>query len=240
MRLDRLLKLLGLGSRSAPQFGSNLALDLERWLGTSPRVIFDVGANTGQSMAVFAKLFPDATVFAFEPFPTSFKELKINAAGLSRVQVYPFALGSEQGRKTMFTFEANVTNSLLQSAPESAGLVPDGAMASRDPCEIESRRLDSFVRQAGVNRIDFLKVDTQGFELEVLSGAGDFLNPESIGLVQLEMLFSPLYQEQALPSDIFRLMDERQFRFMGLYDVARQHEDGRVKWCDAVFAGRLS
>jgi FkbM family methyltransferase len=239
MRLAKLMGSLGLGTAASARFGSDLAADLKRWVGGSASVIFDVGANTGQSAAVFAKLFPAATIYAFEPYPPSFEQLKRNVSGLAGVQVFPFALGAEEGRTTLFTFEADVTNSLLQSAPESAALVPDGAMAAKTPCEIESRRLDLFAQQVGVRRIDFLKVDTQGFELQVLAGAGDLLNPEGIGLVQLEMLFSPLYQDQASPSEIFRIMQDKQFRFMGLYDVARQAQDGRVKWCDAVFAGRL-
>jgi FkbM family methyltransferase len=228
-----------LGDASPARFGTDLASDLKRWVAASAPVIFDVGANTGQSAARFAKLFPAATIYAFEPFPASFEQLRRNTSGLAGVRVLPFALGAEEGRQTLFTFAADVTNSLLQSAPESVDLVPDGAMSAKTPCEIESRRLDRFAHEVAVDRIDFLKVDTQGFELQVLAGAGDFLNPERIGLLQLEMLFSPLYREQAVPSEIFRIMQDRQFRFMGLYDVARQDGDGRVKWCDAVFAGRL-
>jgi FkbM family methyltransferase len=182
-------------------------------------VIFDVGANEGQTSKRFRALFPTATVYAFEP-GSPFEKL----AELPGVSAHNIALGSQPGALEFNENSVSVMSSFLPLGPEGWGEVTNRR-------EIAVSTVDEFCDQHGISRIDLLKSDTQGFDLEVLKGAERMFAQGRIQAVYLEITFARLYENPPKFDEIYSFMAERSFDLVGIYDL-----NGR--WADALFANR--
>jgi FkbM family methyltransferase len=190
-------------------------------------VVFDVGANLGQSVAIFRRLLPDSTLHSFEPGRKAFRELKAVSRGLRNVHLINAAVGSVSGRRTLRENEYSEMSSFLRPSSAAWGAV----VAER---EVEVTTLDTYCAEHGIERIDLLKIDTQGYELEVLRGAAGMLAAGRVGLVYMEVTFCDMY-EGLPPFDVlYRFLLDKGFRLVALYDF---HMHRRIAgWCDALFA----
>jgi FkbM family methyltransferase len=124
------------------------------------RTVLDVGANFGVLTVLIGQLAPDAEVYAFEPQPRTFAALKrnVHSNGLSdRVSCIQSAVGVSIGRIPFLDTGAPATNRI---APKSDCTF-----------DVELTTIDAFRRQHEIAAIDFLKIDVEGAELDVLSGA---------------------------------------------------------------------
>src|SRR5690606_19027226 len=124
-------------------------------------IIFDVGANTGGYYKVAKLTFPKSRIYSFEPNPISFEELlKNNPDSLN------IALGNQQSEITMYRPMADLTSEHFTSNKEFLS-------TSSDVIEIKVKQftLSDIVKKHSIERIDFLKIDTEGHDLQVLQGA---------------------------------------------------------------------
>ncbi|MEP7071751.1 MAG: FkbM family methyltransferase [Verrucomicrobiota bacterium] len=139
---------------------------LRMFLGKDDPVIFDVGANEGDFSAQLIEIFPRASVFAFEPHPGTFSRLSARLA--DKVRLKNAGLGSTVGSATLYDYgdrngtgHASIYDHVLTAVHKTAE--PVGL-------EIEIDTIDNFCEAHGLELIDFLKIDTEGNELEVLKG----------------------------------------------------------------------
>lgn len=155
--------------------GTDLAHDLTMSYGLDRfRCIFDVGANVGQTALKFSTIFPSADLLCFEPVGSTFEMLKHNVSHLPHVRTFPYALGASEGTVEMNISPDSKTSSLRTRRPEDHSDM------------VQVRTLDRFCADSGVTHIHLLKIDVEGFELEVLEGASGMLNAQSIDMVLLE------------------------------------------------------
>jgi FkbM family methyltransferase len=152
----------------------------EKW-NSSVRMFFDVGAHTGSTSLKALEEFPEARIFAFEPHPTTFSHLTDATKNYSAVDPVQFALGAETGKKVMHTYEMATINSLI---PNARYPVRFGKVSS--PTTINCTTVDLFCAERKIRKIDVLKIDTEGFDLEVLKGAHEMLNRGAISFVYFE------------------------------------------------------
>jgi FkbM family methyltransferase len=146
-------------------------------LGPSP-VIFDVGANVGRYAVEMTKRIPGAQLHAFEPSASAFTRLKI-ALG-DRGRAHKLAFAAEDGERPLF---GDTPGSELSSLVRRD--LHRFAVHVREIENVRVRRIDTFCREHGIGRIDWLKVDAEGADLDVLRGAGDMLGSR-IGAIQFE------------------------------------------------------
>lgn len=152
-------------------------------------VVFDVGANRGQWSSQFLSFYgefqwqPDLlTLHAFEPAPGSrlaYKNTVAKNLGWERVQLHSYALSDEPGESQFAIWAETAGTNTLRFDPES----------ERQPEEIitvQLRALDELAFELGVERIDLLKIDTEGNDLFVLRGATGLFESERIGVAQFE------------------------------------------------------
>jgi len=131
--------------------------------------VLDVGANIGLTACAFSTLCPDGRIACVEPVPRTYRYLQQNTSNLKNVSLFQHALGSAPGELRM---QGN-PDFLAGSFVADAYNIPDeGHFVERVPV----KTLDSAFSSFGLDRLDFMKVDVEGFELEVFEGGRDILN----------------------------------------------------------------
>jgi len=128
-------------------------------------IVFDAGANVGHWLQEFRKLVSVKTrMYAFEPQPTA--AAKIRQLNLPDCEVLEVALGEQPGKMTFYTSHDTDT---MGSLYERADTYAEGKQYHET--EVIVLRLDDFVKQRGIDRIDFMKMDLEGGEFGALNGA---------------------------------------------------------------------
>jgi FkbM family methyltransferase len=216
------------------RLGSDHIADSKYILGDRVGTVFDIGANVGQTAREFLPAFPKATIYSFEPDPGSFQKLVAATSDQRRVQPYNIALGREEGSAKLFRFKFDQTNSLLPKARGAEDYVADAEyLTAVGEVPVEVTSLDAFCRNHGIEKIDLLKVDTQGYELEVLNGSLTLLRSAAISLIYIEVCFVRYYEGQPLFPEIYQFLYDLGYRFVGLY------ESGFVTHCYHVGGNAL-
>ncbi len=188
-------------------------------LGRPPACILDVGANDGETALRFSSAFPNATIYSFEPDPETFQRLVKRTGDVKNVHLVNAALGRTAGQTTLFRNRFDATNSLLRSAPGAQEFLVNPSLL--DPVGSAVVKLDSvdhFCAQQDIVRIDVLKIDTQGYELEVLGGANQSLESRGVPLIYAEVSFVPYYEGQPLFDEVYRYAYSRGYRLVAIYE----------------------
>jgi FkbM family methyltransferase len=146
----------------------------------SPRdiTIFDVGANSGEYVEVALKeIGSRARVYAFEPQTASYQTLQAKFGYEPRVVLNKLALGSESRTHDLY----------FNDGHDSTASMVKGAIDARAQSEtIEVTSLDAYCESERIERIDLLKIDTEGFEVDVLRGAKRMIESGRILSIQFE------------------------------------------------------
>lgn len=152
----------------------------------TPRIAFDVGANVGDWSRVFLKhAKPDDRLFAFEPSRTTSDRLRANVGGDARVTCVNSALSDHDGAATLHVAGAGLGTNSLHRRELADELNPHQRAELIDET-IQLQTGDAFCAAHGIDRIDFLKIDTEGHELAVLKGFERMFLERRIGLAQFE------------------------------------------------------
>jgi FkbM family methyltransferase len=229
--INRIYNRKGFELRRMPP---NAFIEQQRLLGDgSPSVIFDVGGHYGETVHEYKALFPEATIYSFEPFPESFAALEQTAAQYENVHAVQLALADQAGEAQ---FSANVnsaTNSLLPIAAEAARTWGN-LVQSKTTIRVPTVTLDEFCEARGIDAIDLLKLDVQGGEPLVLRGAERMLRRQAVRIVYAEIITVPCYAQQLELDEFLRMMREYGFALHNFFDP-HSSESGRLKQCDAIF-----
>jgi len=151
---------------------------------SSISTIFDVGANQGQSVDHYLAHLPNASIYSFEPIKVAYDVLKAKTEGLSNVKAFNIALGAEVSKLPVKYYEGE--NSVLNSLNRQSMNTDEGAKVQ----EVEIQTVDAFAKQHNISGIDLLKIDTEGYEMNVLKGAEQMLKNKQIKLIYAEVGFS--------------------------------------------------
>lgn len=155
-----------------------------------PMVIVDVGINRGQSTFLFLKWFPKARIYGFEPLPNVFNLAERKLA--DRAQLYNLGVSSISGVQTFWESKLDETSTFNHPNLDSnyhkmkSKVLLTSKRKMYKALKVNTVTLDDFSRNEKIIRIDLLKVDTEGHELEVLKGSADLLMGKQIGLIQIE------------------------------------------------------
>lgn len=238
--IKTVISALGYELLPTARFGRDAFGDIAQLLhGQSPAVIFDVGANEGQTAAEFVNHFPQAQIFSFEPFPAAYEKLMANVRPWPQVVPIPLALGTKAEVHKFYVSSYSPANSLLPTAAAAAPALLSDAMRSQSAIEVTVNTLSAYCRNNKIETIDILKTDTQGFDLEVLQGGDELLKNHQVAIIFCEVLFALLYEKQAYFKDILAYLTEREFELVGLYNPFRTPVQS-LAWADALFVNRTA
>jgi len=146
-------------------------------------VLVDIGAHVGKYSSTLLSVLPKAKIYAFEPNPVTFQKLKARFPK-GEVECFNMGLGSEAGSMQMYVYADDQSTSHA-SLFESV-LTQLHHAEKVDTVDVAINRLDDICSERGIERIDLLKVDTEGFELEVLKGGSNVIREGRVRIVQFE------------------------------------------------------
>jgi FkbM family methyltransferase len=202
------------------QMGIDPFLDMQRLLqGHKNPVIFDVGANIGQSVDRFKGLFPTCHMHSFEPSPSTFQKLQTFCAPVPDVQTWNLGIGSVNSTLTFSENDHSHMSSFLQPSEMAWGRI---VKSTEIPVVIDF--------------IHLLKSDTQGYDFEVFKGAKQLMTDNRIGLVYFEFIFSDMYKNLPSFDDVYRYLIDNNFSLVSFYTPNFQRE--LVSWTDVLFINR--
>ena len=196
-------------------------------------VIFDVGAHHGQTALEYSNLFPLAKILSFEPFKDSFKILEANTPRIKNFNAYNFALGNYDGISEMNINNSTATNSILSTDDKAYDLWGKNLLETQTKVAIEIVTLDSFIQKNSINRIDVLKLDTQGSEYLIIEGAKNAIKNNKIKLVYTEIITVPTYNKQKALDEILYLFRNHGFLLYNFYNPATINN--KLMQLDAIF-----
>lgn len=212
--------------------GSDVYNELRSLTSWSPAgVLFDVGAHFGETALQLAAAFPDAEVYSFEPSRPAFERLVKRSQRLERVRCFNFGFGSSRRQATLFLHRVSDQNTMREDLQNRSGY------ESRRHEPVEVRTVDEFMQEQGIEFVQYLKIDTEGYDIEVLKGASAALAAGRIGLVEVEAGF---HQDggKFIPLEEFsRHLGLHDFLLFGIYEQVRARNT-QLRRCNAVFISK--
>lgn len=178
--------------------------------------IFDVGANVGQYGKDLRMIGYRGLILSFEPDPASFEKLKARSERDGNWHSYNMALGPNQGTMTLNVMKDPVFNSFLK--PKHTEMFPDNEIERSISVKVES--LDRIFKEMEAKhhfRYPFLKMDTQGFDLDVIRGANEVC--QSFCGLQSELSFQPIYESMPTWHDSISCYQSLGFQLAAMYPV---------------------
>jgi FkbM family methyltransferase len=175
--------------------------------GLSFDFIVDVGANRGQFALISRKIFPQAEIHSFEPLEEPAKIFKRVFGKDSKVTLHTCAIGREKTTATIHITKDDDSSSLLPITKTQSSMFPGAT--EKEARQVTVLPLSQALGTIPIPLASLLKIDVQGFELEVLQGSEDILNKFSY--LYIECSFIELYAGQALAHQIIAWLEHRNF-----------------------------
>jgi FkbM family methyltransferase len=203
--LEFALRCNGIGNNATGPSG--LTRGEERFLraaaaGLRSGLVLDVGANAGAYARSVRSLAPEARIIAFEPHPRTFETLRATAAahGFEAINV---AVSDTTGSATLYDFPD--ADGSTQASLDPGVILLHGGKAPVSH-EVACITLDAFAETRGIELIHLLKIDTEGFDLNVLKGASRLLAERRILMIHFEFIGSNVVRRVTM-RDFFAVLE---------------------------------
>ena len=206
-----------------------------RFLDPQAKLTFiDVGAHTGVMVHRALCEFPHARLFAFEPSPTPRTQLSREFQNDPRVTILPFACASTSGTATFNITRNTQCSSLLSPSALGSHFYGD-SYDIVDRIEVRKITLDDWARENDITQIDFLKVDAQGHDLEVLRGAQTLLTNRAVKAINVEAMFVPEYEGCATFGQIDAFLSAQGYSLHQIHEIVAKGPENQTTYCDALW-----
>ena len=165
-------------------------------------MVIDAGANTGLYSMLAATVAHKGKVYAFEPDAKNYSLLQKNTAGYENIHTYNLGLGDTETHKTFFASDYSGEYSHFIDN----GMPLDELAKEGKQIDVSVTTIDDFVKKNNIQKVDFIKMDTEGYEAKILEGARDTISKfkPQIGM----SAYHHSEDKHALPA-ILKSMDER-------------------------------
>lgn len=192
--------------------------------------VLDVGANSGQYGSHLRSLGYRGAIISFEPLESAFQELQKTAERDLLWRTHNWGLGASPVEAKINVAENSWSSSLRSVNARHLAAAPGARIVGTESVNI--RTLDDTFDSLGVDGPVLLKVDTQGWELEVLRGARRSLT--KINTIQLEMSLAPLYDNEPTFSVLHAYLESNSYRLVGL-EPGIADSDGELLQVDGIY-----
>jgi FkbM family methyltransferase len=194
--------------------------------------VLDVGVNRGTMALYLCRLFCDIPIHLIEPIPAQCDYVRQRFARFPTVEVHQTALSHETGQSDFHLADHVGSSSLFTNTGEEAA--QHSGHSTAETITVETSSLDDWCVANAVDHIACMKLDTQGSEFNILTGAQDLLSRDAIDIIMLEWFAIPHYDRVPLLDEILTLMRGHGYL---LYDIfpSRRLKNGQLRFGDAVF-----
>lgn len=222
-----------------PDAGLKVALNLLKSIDSSETCMVDIGAHRGESLRSFSQMCSGPLIYVgLEPNPNAFIDFE-TVAGVVRgdnrqVSCLQCAAGRQDGTARFLLTKESAVSGILQAVSGLSDRVPSGDHQVISEIEVEVVSIRSLVSRFSFETVDLLKIDTEGFDLEVLRGAQHLLVSQLVYAVLTEAFFVPYRVDQSYFWDIASYMGDLKYHFVNLYDT-RETSQGRLYTGNALW-----
>ena len=192
------------------------------------KVVFDVGANVGQFCMHCSEVFDEADIYSFEPIKDTFDVLKNRTKGIKNISCFNHAFGDQKGVEKVFLQADSKVNSLNP-------LVNIQKKDDQKSQQIEIDTVDLFCENKKIEKIDLLKIDTEGFDLNVLKGSAKMLSDGKVKFLFIEVTHDKDNPKTSSFNTISSFLDEYGYKIYGFYNQSIHTNSTRMNYCDALF-----
>ena len=236
-KLIKLFRIIMYGFLSA-LLRNNVAAGVEHCVVLAPlncRHVVDVGANRGQFALIARKCFPEAMIDSFEPLQEPADHFQRLFDNDHSTQLHRLAIGLNEGEAEIHVSSRDDSSSLLPITDTQSILFP--GTAERETRMIHVAPLKNIISVDDIQEPALLKIDVQGFEMEVLRGCEELL--ERFQYIYVECSFVELYAGQAFADEVIAFLRERNFILEGVYNPCYD-KNGRAVQADFFFVAQES
>ena len=192
--------------------------------------VFDIGANRGQFSIAVKYFYPKSNIVAFEPLLEPFDKFNQIFKNDSQVSVFNCAIGLENKDTIIHESKRDDSSSLLPITNNQSKIFPGTEEVGTT--DIKMKRIDTFIKDIDLQRPALMKIDVQGFELEVLKSCKEYLS--LFDYIYIECSFIELYKGQALTDEIIKFLDNYSFGFYSIYNI-HYNKNGSMVQADFLF-----
>jgi FkbM family methyltransferase len=193
--------------------------------------VIDIGANKGQFALTIHALFPEASIYSFEPLPDCYQKMLHRLQGVKNFSAYNIGIGDSSDE---LTFQANAftpSSSFLPMKNAHKELFPFTQNIQKIKVKVQT--LDSITQTIPLTEPLLIKIDVQGYEKQVLRGGEQTIKQAKI--IIIETSFEELYEGQALFDEIYRQLTDWGFVYVGCLHQLYNPQDGRALQADSLF-----
>jgi len=197
---------------------------------TKNPTILDVGSNEGESIDFFLSLFENSTIYSFEPEKKSYQKLLKKYGESKTINLFNLALGDKKEelklkiniKSSTSTFSKINTLSKYYNLKSSIlNFSKNGTFLGEEKAQVE--KIDNFFNEKKISTIHILKIDTEGFELNVIKGAKNTLQKTKVIIIEFQLNdmyldYDPKEIENFLMINNFVLVKSLKFPFMPYED----------------------
>jgi FkbM family methyltransferase len=195
-------------------------------------LVIDVGANSGQYATGFRAAGYHGRIVSFEPLPEPYRRLAASCADDGAWGCRRLALGSKRDTLRMNVSEDSRNSSVFTVGDRHLRAVPDSRTIAIE--RVEMHRLDAIRSDVvGEAHRPYLKIDTQGYELEALRGTVGVL--DAVLLIEVELSLIAVYNTGPLFRDVVGFLGAHKFEPIAFEGVLDDHETGEMLQADGIF-----
>lgn len=194
-------------------------------------VLFDVGSNRGDFSLEFLKQFPNSSSTLFEPIPSMIKASKKTLKNKNVTIIQAALSATEQTKK--FSVYNNEDVSSFHEIDDQNDHARKNYIKKVGELSVKCIALDDYIFENSVKRIDLLKIDVQGGELEVLKGATYALKTV-VKAIQVEISFNGFYKMSNHFGEIISTLDDNDYELLKIIDVSH-FKNGQIMQADLIF-----
>ncbi len=209
-------------------------LILQRLLGKNTVTnVVDVGASIGDISEHFCNLFPKTIVHAFEPYQPFHEFIRQKIVKNSKIKLVPFAVAENSGDVVMHVNQSEGTNSLLKPDIEGKSSIYGELLKRKDTVNVKATTIDEWIKKSRIKKVDILKLDIQGMELEAIKGASESLDNGKVMSIVCEIMLNKCYQKQASWADLVTEIIDHGFTLFNFFDY--HYANGQLCQTDGLF-----
>ena len=185
-------------------------------------VYFDVGANEGQSIERFKKINPQSNIHSFEPHPGLCKKLVQNFSTDKSIKINNLGVADIKNELYFNIYKYHKISSFVP-VDKNSKFSKSRILSSKSNEEefkstvkIDITNIDSYCEENNISEIDFIKIDTQGYESKILLGMEKMLSKEKVSIIELELILGFAYEKSFSFYDYEKILNNKNYKLIAI------------------------